>query len=74
MGAATGRRRTLISISGRVNPERQGRSGSMDKLAASEDSESLGPSSVALVQGDLLNLGHTPVFRDALGSTVTVSP
>lgn len=44
----------------------------MDKLAvASEDSESLGPSLVALVRGDLLNLGCTPGFRAALGSTVT---
>lgn len=40
----------------------------MDKhVVTSEDSESLGTSLVALVRGNLLNVGRTLVFWDALG-------
>lgn len=44
------------------------RDGSMDELVvALEDLESLGPFLMALVRGDLLNLGYTLLFHDALG-------
>lgn len=39
-------------------------------VVTSEDSESLGTSLVALVRGNLLNVGHTLVFWDVWDPTV----